>query len=301
MNALETPRMVIRRHSRSFSLAARLLAPGPRARAENLYAWCRGTDDAIDLAATRNAALSALNELHESLDAIYAGRAIEGPAARALASVVRDCALPRKYPEELLAGMAMDVLGTRYETAGELELYCHRVAGVVGLMMCHALGVRDDRALPHAAHLGIAMQLTNVARDVAEDWSRGRLYLPHEWLAGTITEGEPLDDAITAPAIRRVLQLADRYYASGDRGLHYLDSRSRIAIQVARRVYSAIGERIARNGYRASAGRAVVSDGKKAWLALGSVAKLSWRGLVEARGTVRAPRATWDFEPLRSG
>ena len=236
-------RAVIRRHSKSFALAARLLAPAARLRAERLYAWCRAADDAIDHAPTPLAAAAALAELRADLAAVYAGRPPRSPAAGLLALVVADCGLPREYPEELLAGMAMDAAGTRYHTLDELLVYCHRVAGVVGLMMAHALGVSDDRAGVHADHLGIAMQLTNIARDVAEDWGRGRLYLPLGWVGGGPPAGRPLADATAAPAVRLLLAVADQYYASGSGGLKYLDGRSRLAVRVARGVYADIGGR----------------------------------------------------------
>jgi len=254
-------RAIIRRHSKSFAMAARLLSPAVRGHAEKLYAWCRYADDAIDLAPTPLAAVVALADLRADLDAIYAGRPVNSPAGKMLATVVSDIRLPREYPDELLAGMAMDAAGTRYRTLDELLLYCHRVAGVVGLMMCHAMGVADERSAVHAGHLGIAMQLTNIARDVAEDWSRGRLYLPLDWLDGEPPQDRPLEDATTAPVVRRLLDVADRYYASGEAGLIHLDRRSRLAVRVARTVYAEIGSEVRRAGCRPSAGRAVVHAG----------------------------------------
>src|SRR5690606_24146896 len=98
------------------------------------------------------------------------------------AAIMRERGIPRRYPAELLAGLAMDAAGHRYEDAADLRLYCFRVAGVVGLMMSHVMGLADERALADAARLGIAMQLTNICRDVREDWARGRLYLPRALL-----------------------------------------------------------------------------------------------------------------------
>ena len=145
----------------------------------------------------------------------------------------------------MLDGFAMDAAGTRYETAEELLVYCHRVAGVVGLMMCHALGVADPAARRHADDLGIAMQLTNVARDVAEDWARGRLYVPAEWLPRAPRPGEPLSDgsfgAGPAPAGgpgRRLLPLR--------RGGTPLPAAARpLRGARASRVYAEIGTRVA--------------------------------------------------------
>jgi phytoene synthase len=287
-------RAVIRRHSKSFALAARLLAPAARRRAERLYAWCRHADDAIDHAPTPLAAAAALAGLRSDLDAVYAGRRPSSPAAGLLAAVVADCDLPRVYPEELLAGMAMDAGGARFRTLDDLLVYAHRVAGVVGLMMCHALGVSDDRAGPHAGALGIAMQLTNVARDVAEDWARGRLYLPLAWLGGEPPAGRSLEDAAVAPAVERLLAVADSYYVAGDAGLRYLDRRGRLAVRVARMVYSEIGARVRAAGCRPSAGRAIVPGWRKLAAALAATA----RELSTPRGSpVRRPAMIWAYRP----
>jgi phytoene synthase len=289
-------RQVIRRHSKSFALAARLLPRAARERAEALYAWCRSADDRIDHAADRAAARAALAGLRAEVDDVYAGRPAGTPAAAALRRAVAACAIPHAYPLELLAGFEMDVRETRYESADELVLYCHRVAGVVGLMMCHALGVTDEAALPHAAHLGIAMQLTNIARDVAEDWSRGRLYLPAAWLPAR-PPGTPASDADLAPAVRRCLELADRYYRSGEAGLRYLAPRCRLAIRTAARVYRAIGDEVAARGYSPARGRAVVGGRRKAGILVRS-ALAGLPDLLARAGRARAPAAVWAFRPL---
>ena len=292
----QTERAIIRQHSKSFALAARLLSPVVRRRAERLYAWCRYADDAIDHAPTPRAAVVALAELRAELDAIYAGRTPATAAGHMLKAVAEDIRLPREYPDELLRGMEMDAAGQRYKTFDELLLYCHRVAGVVGLMMCHAMGVADDRAAVHAGHLGIAMQLTNIARDVAEDWARGRLYLPTDWLGGEPPAGQPHDDSTTAPAIRRLLDEAVRYYESGDAGLPHLDLRSRLAVRTARAAYAAIGTEVRRKGCRPSGGRAVTSKVTK----LGAVMTAAWYTWTEPRRpmVVATPSAMFGFRPL---
>ncbi|MCS6864584.1 MAG: phytoene/squalene synthase family protein [Gemmataceae bacterium] len=276
-------REVIRRHSKSFALAARLLPPIERQRAEALYAWCRTADDQIDQALEPAAAVAALAELRREVEDVYAGRPVSTPAAVALRRVVETCSLPREYPLEMLAGFAMDVAGTRYVTEADLLLYCYRVAGVVGLMMCHALGVTEEEALPHAADLGIAMQLTNIARDVADDWARGRLYLPATWLARSPTPGEPLQDELLVPAVRQCLALAERYYRSGELGFQYLTPRCRFSVRVAARVYQAIGWQIAARGYRPSAGRAVLSQPRKWLFLVRAMIQTLWEGLTPSR------------------
>jgi phytoene synthase len=171
--------------------------------------------------------------------------------------------------------MEMDVLGQRYERFEDLLVYCYRVASTVGLMMCHVMGVSDAAALKHAAHLGLAMQLTNICRDVAEDWRRGRLYLPDDLLgqhgaAGLAADlGRPLPDTALGACrgvMRELHAIADRYYASSDAGLDYLSLRCALGVNAARRIYSAIGLELARRDWDPSAPRAVVPASKKLWL-----------------------------------
>jgi phytoene synthase len=278
-------RTTIAHHSKSFALASRLLGARIRDQAAVVYTWCRRADDAIDEPITSGelSLRRTLARLTAEVDAAYAGTALD-PVLAAFGDVARARSIPAHYPAELLAGMAMDATGTLYATVPDLLLYAWRVAGVVGLMMSHVFGVSDDAALVHAAHLGLAMQLTNICRDVDEDWRRGRLYLPAELLAA---HGAPdlvgdLDRAFPASAripvadtVRDLLALADRYYRSGDRGLRALPWRAAGAVTVARHVYAAIGTRIARTGYDVTAGRAIVSTPAKLLLLAGSVGRLA--------------------------
>ena len=286
-------RATIAHHSKSFALASALLGPRLRDQTAIVYTWCRRADDAVDLAPAGPAQQAALVRISAELDDVYAGRAGD-PVLAAFTDVVRARAIPRHYPDELLAGMAMDVAGTDYATLDDLRRYCWRVAGVVGLMMSHVFGVATDAALPRAAHLGIAMQLTNICRDVAEDWTRGRLYLPDDLLAGHGAGGlhrelgGPLP-ASALPAIARVvaelLAVADRHYASGDRGVAALPWRAALAVRSARNVYAAIGTRIARADHDVTAGRAIVSRNRK----LAAVAGAA--GRIALSAPIRAARA----------
>lgn len=269
---VQQARETIARGSKSFALASRLLPRRPRDQAALVYAWCRRADDAIDLAPPA-AQPGALLALTLELDALYRGEPGD-PVLAGFADVVRDRAIPRSYPAELLAGMAMDVDGVRYATFADLERYCWRVAATVGLMMSHVLGVQRDDALIEAAHLGIAMQLTNVCRDVVEDWDRGRLYLPDELLAahgaGGLASalGGPLPTEAVRPiagAVAELLAIADARYRRADRGLRALPARGALAIRAARRIYAAIGGRIAAQDHDVTAGRAYVSTPRKLW------------------------------------
>jgi len=270
-------RDVIRKHSKSFALASVLLGRELRDAASGLYAYCRRADDAVDLVAAELAP-ARVAQLSAELDAVYAGKSLDVPELVAFQRLAREHAIPRAYPEALLEGFRLDAAGTRYQTSADLYHYCWCVAGSVGAMMCHVLGVRRERALIHGAHLGMAMQLTNICRDVAEDFERGRVYLPAELAPGVEPRGpgaklSKREAAGCAPAVRRLLTEAERFYASGDAGLAYLAPRARLAVATARNVYSAIGQQILAQGADVLAGRAFVSVPEKAWHVARAAAK----------------------------
>ena len=258
-------------HSKSFALAGKLLPSQQRRDAAVLYTYCRLADDSIDLVEPADQP-DALASLHSSLDSVYRGEPQSDVRLKAFQELVQRKQIPREYPEQLLAGMSMDTDGVQYHTLDDLLLYCHRVAGVVGLMMCHVLGVSDARALKNAAHLGIGMQLTNICRDVSEDWQRGRLYLPLELLReqgphslnglrlGSLPHAAR---ASIAAVTRRLLAEAERFYHSGDAGTSALPWRAAFSVRAARSIYSAIGGRILRSDYDAYTMRAVVPQSQK--------------------------------------
>ena len=252
-----------------------------------LYAWCRYADDAVDEAPSPEVAGLALTRLEHELAAVYAGAPQTEPLLAALQELLTRRQVPRLYPQELLAGMRMDVEGVRYGEFATLELYCWRVAGVVGAMMCHVMGVNDDRALRQAADLGAAMQLTNICRDVAEDWQRGRVYLPADLLARhSLALAEPPHDV--APAVAELLALAERRYQAGDRGLGALPWRCALAIAVASAVYRDIGRVLAAQGFDPFAGRAHTTLPRKLWLVLRTAVSQLVQVPARARRTAQA-------------
>jgi 15-cis-phytoene synthase len=281
--ALRECRRILEHNSKSFALAAKLLPPASRDEAAAVYAFCRRVDDAIDDSPPSEQE-AALHGLYAELDRVYAGEHLAEASLAAFQAVVQQRAIPRRYPAELIEGMAMDVRNTHYRTLDDLLLYCHCVAGVVGLMMCHVFGLSSDRALDNAAHLGIAMQLTNICRDVEEDWRLGRVYLPHDMLvmAGAGELGRPGVDAFPAEVrtvdafrtvTRQLLTQADRYYASADRGIGALPFRAGLAVRAARRLYHAIGLEVAAQDHDPRRGRAVVPTRRKLHLLGLAVAK----------------------------
>lgn len=256
--ALERCRWMIAKGSKSFSLAARLFETETRDAACFLYGWCRYCDDQVDeagQAADPGELENRVQALKDKTMSAFSSEAQQEPVFVALQYVVHRYAIPSHYALELIEGMSMDVRGTRYRSLQELLLYCYRVAGTVGLMMSHVMGLRSENALKYAADLGIAMQLTNIARDIIEDAGMGRIYLPLDWL----DEARISSDEIAAPEnretlallTRRLLREAEGYYRSGDAGLWYLSFRSACAVSAAREVYSGIGDLLVIRGARA--------------------------------------------------
>jgi phytoene synthase len=291
------PADVMRRHAHSFAWAAAVL-PAPTARdVATLYAFCRMVDDVADTLAPA-AGSRALDRISAELEGSHA----PGPPVRGFLDLVERHQLPMEPARLLVEGVRSDLRAPRLATATELVRYCHQVAGTVGLLMCPIIGVGERAALPFAVDLGIAMQLTNIARDVIEDAQQGRRYLPAEWLDSPIPPARiaAMTDGVCQrvhEAALQVLALADRYYASADRGMSAIPVRPRGAILVARHVYAAIGARIRTLGpQRYAEGRVMVSAGRKlaptarAAVALGATAM---HRLPAHEAALHAPIAGW--------
>ena len=172
--------------------------------------------------------------------------------------------------------MEMDLTQCVIKSETELQLYCHRAAGTVGLMMCHLLGVNEPSARQCADALGIAMQMTNIARDVAEDWQRGRCYLPENWLVSRLRPGNLPRNEDVRLAVKRLLDLADHHYTIGLKGLQYLPVQSRIAILVSAAIYREIGQIIRERDFRVMDGRVRVPKVRKMKIVAQSII-LSWK------------------------
>jgi phytoene synthase len=286
---LQALRGLMRGGSKTFFAASLLLPPRVRAPATALYAYCRLADDAIDLGHDAQAEMAGLQA---RLGAIYDGRPCAADADRALCQVVHRFAIPRELLDALLEGFLWDAQGHRYETLAEVQDYGARVAGTVGAMMALVMGTRTPSALARACELGVAMQLTNIARDVGEDARNGRLYLPRQWLRDEGLDPEawlrqPVFNPAIASVTARLLAAAEGLYRRAEHGVAELPMDCRPAIQAARLVYAEIGHQLQRNGLDSVNRRAVVSRRRK----LGLIARATGAAFMPAQHPLGDPDA----------
>lgn len=257
--------------SKTFRLASRLLPPDALGWGAIVYRFCRRVDDAVDEAASPADASSALSTLRAELD----GAATADAPMQLFAQFCSADPVLRGAALALLEGVASDLTPARFESDDELLRYAYGVAGTVGLMMCGVIGVREPAAHPHAIDLGVAMQLTNICRDIADDAALDRRYLPAARLRAAgiqVASGEiaihPRDSGAIAAILRQVLDLAECYYESAENGMRYIPWKTRVAMVVAARLYRQIGHKLRRNGARFEQGRTVVGAIEKAFTLL---------------------------------
>lgn len=283
----------IRTGSKTFYAASWLLPASVRRPAYGLYAFCRLSDDAVDLG---GGCVEALGRLRARLANAYDGTPDDHPADREMANLVRAYQIPREAPEALLEGLGWDCEGRVYETIEDLHAYAARVAGTVGVMMTLLMGVRDPVALARACDLGVAMQLTNIARDVGEDARNGRLYLPRRWLAEAGVDARdflasPAPSAALASVVGRLLAEADALYARAKEGVARLPAACRPAILAAGAIYAEIGREVERQSGDSVTQRARVSGARK----LALLARSSAESLVLRPRRVEPPLAATAF------
>ena len=298
---LQQATRTIQAGSKSFATAARLFDEDTRQSAVMLYAWCRYCDDVIDgqelghgqQQGDRSDGLARLAALEQATLQACAGAPTGDAVFAGLAEVVRRHAISERYLLEHLAGFRMDVEARHYASLDDTLAYCWRVAGVVGVMMSLVMGNRNPATLDRASDLGMAFQLTNIARDVVEDAAIGRVYLPADWLRA---EGIETEAQVMAPANRpalgrvaaRLVDADDPYYRSAVAGIGELPLRSAWSIATARGVYRDIGRKVKAHGAHAWDTRLATSRMNKLWfLARGAAVA------VAAHGLTPPPREPW--------
>ena len=262
-------RTAIRHGSLSFFSASKLLPANVRDPALALYAFCRMADDAVDL---QEAKVNAVLTLRDRLDCVYAGRPRNAPADRAFTAVVESFDMPRALPDALLEGFAWDAERRRYQTLSDIRSYSARVASSVGAMMTVLMGVRDRHAMARACDLGVAMQLTNIARDIGEDARENRLYLPLDWMIearmdpDSFLRNPTASDAICMIA-RRLISEANRLFIRSEAGISSLPRLARPGVFAARYIYNGIGHNLDKMNYNSINHRASTTKWQKmTWL-----------------------------------
>lgn len=236
-------------HSRTFFMASSLLPPDKRRGARALYAFCRVSDDLVDR--PRENSLQLLSEWRNNT--INAQPALGDHVAIAWDHTSRLFCIPWLYAEQLIDGVAMDLKKNRYQTFQELTAYCYGVACTVGLMSMHIIGFETDEAIPYAIRLGVALQLTNILRDVGEDWALGRVYLPQEELRMFQLDDSDIAAGVVTDAWREFMRYqihrVRNLYRSALPGVALLDPDGRFAIGAAGELYQAILSEIEENDY----------------------------------------------------
>jgi 15-cis-phytoene synthase len=312
-NMLET-RLYTRRHAKSFYFASHVLPRQKRMAAYAVYAFCRYADNLVDHDVARRNSVRALQrvaELRNQLRYAYNYSELMNPKLRGFRETVHTYQIPQDYFLDLLRGVEMDLNKTRYASFNELQEYCYCVASTVGLIMARIFGVSDDGASQHAAELGTAMQLTNILRDVGEDYRLGRMYIPADELAEFDYSEEKIARGVVNSSFRELMAFqvarAREYYARASSGIPMItNDGSQLCVRLMSAIYAGILRSIERNGYDVFSRRAFVSTGKKFWLALGSLMPTRLGGSAIAsvrpvgRSEIQETNFSYQVKPWRS-
>jgi phytoene synthase len=258
---------ITREHSKTFYLTSSLLGGEVTKAARALYAFCRVSDDLIDQNTDQD-----LQQLERRLDAWKRRSLLDDPlpddlVPLAWAHARAKFGIPIDYAEQLLEGVAQDLFQTRYQTFDELAHYCYGVASTVGLMTMYLVGYNGPEAIPYAIRLGVALQLTNILRDVGEDWHKGRIYLPQEELAAFgLSEADIARGQVTEKwrsFMRFQINRTHQLYQEAMPGISLLDYKGRFAIKASADLYQAILAKIEQNDYDVFKRRAYLSNTRK--------------------------------------
>jgi len=277
--AFEFARLSTKHYSKSFYISAKMLPPETRWATYALYGFCRYADNLIDNPRNRSVEdlLIEIEYITWELKRAYETGESEHPILGSFVKVAKKYGIPIEYPLELIKGVQMDIQKTRYENFDELYLFAYRVAGVVGLMMTHVLGYKDDSAFEYAEKLGIAMQLTNILRDIQEDKNMGRIYLPQDELRQFgLTEDNIFNEEMCDKMykfMRFQVQRAHKYYDEGNKGIPMLSRKSQFAIYSSSKIYRGILRKIEARNLNPFQGRVFVSQLKKIGILIAEIVR----------------------------
>ena len=262
----------VRQSGSSFAASFRFLSPERRRAINALYAFCREVDDVVDECREPAIAHAKLQWWRSELDRLERGERADHPVIQALGETRQRFDLPLELFREIVDGMQMDLDQTRYADFAQLQLYCHRAAGVVGLLSAEIFGYRDRNTLKYAHALGLAFQLTNIIRDVGEDARRGRIYLPSDELVRFgVKEGDLLAARHTPAFVALMRFQAERAHAHYERAfaaLPTLDRKAQRPGLMMAAVYRTLLEEIERDEFLVLDRRTSLPPGRKLWLAL---------------------------------
>ena len=287
---LKECKLLIKEGSHSFYAASKLLPKYVRDPAIVLYAFCRIADDVVD---QESKLKNPIQDLRNRLDLVYDAKPRNCSTDRAFAALVKSYDLPKELPLALIEGLKWDQDGRRFKNLSELYSYCARVASSVGVMMCILMNVRDGDALARACDLGIAMQLTNIARDIGEDARNNRIYIPTDWMK---RNGIAVDAFLKNPEnfpevsilVKQLLNKADYFYKRAGAGYFSLPKECRPGIFSAGKIYSKIGKHIAASNYDSISRRAYTTTFEKFLMLISSIGDSALTTVMPIPSTIHA-------------
>lgn len=267
----QDPEELMAAHGKSFYFASMIFSKERLTKITKLYKLCRFIDDCADELEKDESQLaitSLINDLEHPQNTTQFNQ---------LVSEVENWGVKRSYLKELIIGAQFDAHQGEIKTTRDLLLYCYRVAGVVGLMMCPLIGVKNKKAYPHAIDLGLGMQLTNICRDILEDAQMNRTYIPDSELENISIEvlqkqGDTPEEIKKLTA--QLLEKADQYYVSAYQGLSYIPLRPRLVIMLAGEIYRHIGVKIRKNNFNVLQGRTYLTINEKVFVSFKTLIKL---------------------------
>jgi phytoene synthase len=273
----KSARAITRKEAKSFYFASRFLPKDKRYATYAIYAICKASDASVDsnegIARNKN-----LEKIEKDIACVYNGTEVSNPLLLAFRKTVEKCKVPKQYFDELIKGMRMDLNKTRYENFDELYGYCYKVAAVIGLIMLKVFGCEDLKAEKAAVDLGIALQLTNILRDIKEDYLRGRIYLPRDEMASFGVSEEDVSCARLTPQFVSLMKFQIKrsrdYYAKSKSGIRLIPGlRSRLVACMIREVYSGILGAIEKANFDVFSRRAYVGSREKIAIGLKTLAR----------------------------
>lgn len=256
---------ITKKYAKTFYFASHFLNKEKRYASYAVYAICRISDEAVD---NTLASIDSIKRINEKISCAYSGMQPKEPLLSAFRETLMKYAIPKSYFDELLSGMRMDLEKKRYVNFNELYDYCYKVAGVIGLIMLEIFGYKDTRAKKYAVELGIAMQLTNILRDIKEDFLRNRIYLPEDEMRKFGVSEEEISRGSLNNAFKELLKFeierARKYYESSRPGINMItDANSRLVTTAMKEMYSGILVSIEKNNYDVFSKRAHLNYAQK--------------------------------------